>query len=55
MRLSFAEYFQLGYSYDVTTSKLRAAGSNTHELILGITPCGRADDGRRMISCPAFD
>lgn len=55
MRVSFAKYFQLGYSYDVTTSKLRLASSNTHEIILGITPCGQEDASRRMINCPAFD
>jgi len=55
MRISFAKYFQLGYSYDVTTSKLRLASSNTHEIILGITPCGQEDASRRMINCPAFD
>jgi type IX secretion system PorP/SprF family membrane protein len=55
MRISFLGWFQLGYSYDVTTSRMRVASSNTHELILGINPCGREDDGRRMISCPAFE
>ncbi len=55
MKVSFAKYFQLGYSYDVTTSKLRVASSNTHEIILGITPCGRERAGRRAIACPAFD
>lgn len=55
MKVSFAKYFQLGYSYDVTTSKLRVASSNTHEVILGITPCGQESASRRMINCPAFD
>lgn len=55
LRVGFLEYFQLGYSYDVTTSKLRVAGSNTHELILAITPCSRTDMRDRMISCPAFE
>ena len=55
MKVSFMKFFQLGYSYDVTTSKLRVASSNTHEVILGITPCGRQDMSRRMINCPAFD
>jgi type IX secretion system PorP/SprF family membrane protein len=54
-RVSFAKYFELGYSYDVTTSRLRVASSNTHEFILGITPCTADDGKRRMISCPAFD
>ena len=55
LKLSFWEYFQLGYSYDITTSKLRVASSNTHEIILGITPCRKANAGKRMISCPAFE
>ncbi len=55
MRVSFAKYFQLGYSYDITASKLRMGSSNTHEIILGITPCGQEDMSRRMINCPAFD
>lgn len=55
MKVGFLKFFQLGYSYDITTSRLRTASSNTHEVILAITPC-RADDGaKRMISCPAFD
>jgi hypothetical protein len=53
--VAFLKYFQLGYSYDVTTSKLRVASSNTHEIILGITPCGREDLKRKMINCPAFE
>lgn len=55
MKVAFLKYFQLGYSYDVTTSKLRVASSNTHEVILGITPCGREDLRRKMINCPAFE
>jgi type IX secretion system PorP/SprF family membrane protein len=55
VKIGFLQYFQLGYSYDITTSKLRAASSNTHEVILAITPCRKADMGKRMISCPAFD
>lgn len=55
MKVGFAKYFQLGYSYDITTSKLRVASSNSHEIILGITPCGSESAARRAISCPAFD
>jgi type IX secretion system PorP/SprF family membrane protein len=55
IKIGFLEFFQLGYSYDITTSRLRAASSNTHEVILAITPCRKADAGKRMISCPAFD
>jgi len=55
MKVGFLQYFQLGYSYDLTTSKLRVAGNNTHEIILGITPCSKDDLRNRMINCPAFD
>lgn len=55
MKLAFLKYFQFGYSYDVTTSKLRMGGSNTHEIMLGITPCGKDDLKKKMINCPAFD
>jgi type IX secretion system PorP/SprF family membrane protein len=55
VKIGFLKFFQLGYSYDITTSKLRVVSSNTHEIILAITPCRGADAGKRMISCPAFD
>lgn len=55
MRVGFLEYFQVGYSYDITTSRLKVAGNNTHEVVLAITPCGKESQGRRMINCPAFD
>lgn len=55
VKIGFMKYFQLGYSYDITTSRLRVASSNTHEIILAITPCKREDGAKRMISCPAFD
>ncbi len=55
MKVAFLKYFQLGYSYDVTTSKLRFGGSNTHEIVLGVTPCGKEDLRKKLINCPAFD
>ena len=55
LKFGFMQYFQLGYSYDVTTSKLRVGSSNTHEIILAITPCGKESASRRAINCPAFD
>lgn len=55
MKVGFLKYFQLGYSYDITTSRLRLGSSNTHEVILAITPCDKTNAGRRMISCPAFE
>jgi type IX secretion system PorP/SprF family membrane protein len=55
MKVGFLKYFQLGYSYDMTTSRLRLGSSNTHEVILAITPCDKGNAGKRMISCPAFE
>ncbi len=55
LKVGFLQYFQVGYSYDVTTSRMKVAGNNTHEIILAITPCSKAKLGRRMINCPAFD
>ncbi|HRH36828.1 MAG TPA: type IX secretion system membrane protein PorP/SprF [Flavobacteriales bacterium] len=55
LKVPFAKYFQLGYSYDVNTSKLRVANNNTHEVILSITPCGYQNGKPAMIACPAFD
>ena len=55
LKIGFLKFFQLGYSYDITTSKLRVASSNTHELILAITPCRKGSASKRMISCPAFE
>ncbi len=55
MKVSFGKIFQLGYSYDVTTSRLRLGSSNTHEIILALTPCSQESIGRRAINCPAFD
>lgn len=55
MKVGFLKFFQLGYSYDITTSRLRYGGANTHEVILAITPCDKDNTNKRMISCPAFD
>lgn len=55
MKVAFGKLFQLGYSYDVTTSRLRVGSSNSHEIILAITPCSQESIGRRAINCPAFD
>lgn len=55
VKVGFLQYFQLGYSYDITTSRLRVASANTHELVLAITPCRKGSASKRMISCPAFE
>lgn len=55
VKLPFLKYFTLGYSYDVTTSKLRAGGANTHEFILGIYPCAPLDPDKAIVRCPIFE
>jgi type IX secretion system PorP/SprF family membrane protein len=51
-KIRFAKYFTLGYSYDITTSKLRQFSSNTHELIIGISACPH--DRNSTYICPVF-
>jgi type IX secretion system PorP/SprF family membrane protein len=48
--------FKLGYSYDVTTSKLTLASGGSHEISLGIKfPCKPTRIRYRTISCPSFN
>ena len=49
------KFFTLGYSYDITTSSLRVASSNTHELILAIYPCAPNDPSKAIVRCPVFE
>lgn len=49
------KYFQVGYSYDVTTSKIRVASSNTHEIILAISPCPPNDPNKAIVRCPVWE
>lgn len=55
IKVPFLSYFSLGYSYDITTSDLRVASSNTHEIILAIYPCKPVDPSKRIVSCPVFE
>ncbi|MCO6481463.1 MAG: type IX secretion system membrane protein PorP/SprF [Flavobacteriales bacterium] len=55
IKVPFLKYFTLGYSYDITTSKLRVGGSNTHEIILGIYPCIPLDPEKAIVRCPIFE
>ncbi len=52
VKFNFLEYLSLGYSFDLTTSKVRLGSSNTHEIILGIYSCPR---GASDYLCPAFN
>lgn len=55
LKVSFMKFFQVGYSYDVTTSRIRVASSNTHEIILAITPCPPNDPSRDIVRCPVWE
>lgn len=47
--------FRIGYSYDVTLSKLGIASGGSHEVSLGIVfPCKPKRKQYRTISCPSF-
>jgi len=54
MKLNFANYFTLGYAYDITTSALKQVSSNTHEVVLAISACP-AKAGGRGSKCAAYD
>jgi type IX secretion system PorP/SprF family membrane protein len=51
-KVSFMKYFSFGYAFDFTTSKIRLASSNTHEIILGISACPKQDYD--PAACPVF-
>jgi len=50
-----ADNFRIGYSYDVTISKLSLSSGGSHEVSLGIVfPCKPKKKVFRTISCPSF-
>lgn len=55
LKLPFLKFFTLGYSYDITTSRIRMDSSNTHEVILAIYPCGADDPAKNIVRCPVFE
>jgi type IX secretion system PorP/SprF family membrane protein len=52
-KLNFLKHFSLGYAFDFTTSRIRTASSNTHEIILGISACPHKDRG--VNDCPVWN
>lgn len=52
-RLNIGRSFTMGYAFDFTTSKIKLASSNTHELVLGMNVCKR--DNRNSDECPVFN
>lgn len=55
IKFPFLKFFTFGYSYDITTSKIRVASSNTHEVILAIYPCAPSDPAKEIVRCPVFE
>lgn len=53
IKFDFAKFFSLAYAFDFTTSRIRHASSNTHELIIGISACPH--DSKNTYICPVFD
>ena len=52
MNVKFLKFFSLGYAFDMTTSRLNIASSNTHEFILGISACPYNE--KNSYVCPVF-
>jgi type IX secretion system PorP/SprF family membrane protein len=53
-KVKVLDYLSIGYAYGLTTSVMRAASANSHEVIIGINACGGNSRGR-YVSCPAYD
>jgi type IX secretion system PorP/SprF family membrane protein len=53
IKIDMFKYVTLGYAYDLTLSKVRFDGTNTHEIIIGIQACAVTDS--RSIPCAAYD
>jgi type IX secretion system PorP/SprF family membrane protein len=55
VRLRILSTVEIGYSYDLTTSKLRSASASTHEIHLSIYTCpAKVYEKDGVIFCPAF-
>jgi len=53
MKLSMLKYVTIAYAYDITVNKIRYDGASTHELILGIRACTKANP--LHVPCAAYD
>lgn len=54
VKLRLLKYFDVGYSYDFITSKMRKGTSGSHEITLGFSSCGKKDSGKDSDICPAY-
>ncbi len=55
VRVRLLSFLDMGYSFDFTTSKIRTASSNTHEIMLGINLCGGKGKQNGSGLCPAYN
>lgn len=46
------DYFNIGYAFDYTLSKIQAGAANTHEIVISINPCGNRPESK--YGCPTF-
>ena len=53
VKIDVLKYVTLAYAYDLTLSRIRLDGLNTHELTLGIKACASPD--RSHVPCAAYD
>ncbi len=53
LKLSVVKYVTVAYAYDVTMNKIKYAGANTHELIIGIRACTKLNP--LHVPCAAYD
>lgn len=53
VKLKFARFLTLGYSYDHTISNLRFGSANTHEIIIAVSACPH--DRGEVYQCPIFN
>ncbi|MCB0428656.1 MAG: type IX secretion system membrane protein PorP/SprF [Flavobacteriales bacterium] len=61
LRLRLSYSFFVGYSFDYTLSDIQNVSSNTHEFVIGWSPCGRGSNGLgggggkdKKKNCPAY-
>lgn len=53
LKIKFAKFLTIGYSYDYTISDLRLGSSNTHEVIIAVSACSH--DRGEAYQCPIFN
>jgi len=54
VQVKFLKFFTVGYAFDLTTSKMRLGSANSHEIIIGISPCPSSGRPLPPDACPAY-